>query len=214
MSTRHYSPLDKLLIEVDRGVRTLFGVPETTERAYPAEDIPEADLTGPQKRHAAGLMRVNHAGEVCAQGLYQGQALTAKLPQVRAQMERAALEENDHLAWCAQRLSDLGSHTSYLNPLWYCGALAIGAAAGAVGDRWSLGFVSETEQQVERHLDRHLTQLPTNDARSHAIIAHMRDDEIRHGATARAAGGAELPAPVRTLMATTSKIMTTLAYKI
>ncbi|MDH4276085.1 MAG: 2-polyprenyl-3-methyl-6-methoxy-1,4-benzoquinone monooxygenase [Gammaproteobacteria bacterium] len=214
MTDREYSPLDNLMIELDRGLRTLLGSYETTERPHPAAHLPEAEMNAEQKRHAAGLMRVNHAGEVCAQGLYQGQALTAKLPDVRAQMERAALEENDHLAWCATRLQELDSHTSRLNPLWYFGSLVIGAAAGAVGDRWSLGFVAETERQVEHHLDQHLTQLPENDAKSQAIIAQMRDDEIRHGAVARDAGGAELPLPVRALMTATSKIMTTIAYKI
>jgi len=162
----------------------------------------------------AGLMRVNHAGEIAAQGLYQGQAATARLTTVRASMEKAAEEENDHLAWCQERLAELGSRPSILNPIWYAGAFAIGATAGLIGDRWSLGFVAETERQVVRHLEDHLARLPRGDARSKAILEQMKIDEQRHGATAEQAGGAQLPAPVRQLMGAVSRIMTRGAYRV
>jgi ubiquinone biosynthesis monooxygenase Coq7 len=157
-------------------------------------------------------MRINHTGEVCAQALYQGQALTAKLPDVRAQLERAAQEENDHLDWCAHRLEQLGSHKSLLNPLWYAGSFAIGALAGAAGDKWSLGFVVETERQVENHLDEHLSQLPAHDEKSRAILQQMKEDEVNHANLALAAGGAPLPAPVKAGMQLTSKLMTKTVY--
>jgi ubiquinone biosynthesis monooxygenase Coq7 len=159
-------------------------------------------------------MRVNHAGEVSAQALYQGQALTAKLAEVRGKMERAALEENDHLAWCERRLKELDSHTSMLNPLWYTGSFAIGALAGLAGDKWSLGFVVETERQVVKHLDEHLSRLPEQDRRSRAILEQMKEDETHHATAALNAGGAELPEPVRQLMRLTSKVMTNAAYYI
>ena len=161
---------------------------------------------------AARLMRVNHTGEVCAQALYQGQALTARLENVRRDMERAATEENDHLAWCERRIEALGSHPSVLNPLFYSGSFAIGAMAGVIGDRWSLGFVAETEDQVVRHLDSHLERLAPEDRKSRAILQQMRTDEARHAAKAREAGGAKLPLPVRGLMAATSKLMTKTTY--
>jgi ubiquinone biosynthesis monooxygenase Coq7 len=157
-------------------------------------------------------MRVNHAGEISAQALYQGQALTARLPTVRGKMEQAAVEENDHLAWTAERIRELGTHTSVLAPFWYAGSFAIGALAGIAGDKWSLGFVAETEHQVIRHLDAHLARLPEQDAKSRAILELMRTDEARHATTALAAGGATLPEPVRRLMALSSKVMTTTAY--
>jgi ubiquinone biosynthesis monooxygenase Coq7 len=157
-------------------------------------------------------MRVNHAGEIAAQGLYQGQAATAELPEVRAAMEQAAEEENDHLAWCEARLAELGSRPSVLGPLWYAGAFAIGAGAGLVGDRWSLGFVAETERQVVRHLEEHLGMLPADDARSRAILEQMKEDELAHGSAALEAGGAELPRPVKALMGLVSKLMTRGAY--
>ncbi len=162
----------------------------------------------------AGLMRVNHAGEIAAQGLYQGQAATARLEQVRESMERAAEEENDHLAWCEERLAELGSRPSILNPVWYAGAFTIGAAAGLIGDRWSLGFVAETERQVVRHLDDHLDRLPEGDSRSRAILAQMKIDEQHHGAVAENAGGAALPRPVRHLMGIVSRVMTRGAYRL
>ncbi len=157
-------------------------------------------------------MRVNHSGEVAAQGLYHGQALVERDPQLRAQLLQAARDEGDHLAWCRERLDELGARTSALNPLWYAGSVAIGALAGVVGSKWSLGFVVETERQVEAHLDDHLGRLPGGDERSRAILAQMRADEIDHGAAARAAGGVDLPAPVRALMRLTSRVMTRVAY--
>jgi len=211
---RNYTPFDRLVMEADAAVRTLLGKPQVTERANPASDIEENDLSPEEKRHAAGLMRVNHAGEVAAQALYQGQALTARLAEVRDKMERAALEENDHLAWCEQRVRELGQQTSRLNPVWYLGSLAIGAAAGIAGDRWSLGFVAETEHQVVRHLDRHLDQLSSEDARSRAILEQMKEDEQHHATVAIESGGRPLPAPIRSLMTLTSKVMTTVAYYI
>ena len=212
MTTRNYSPFDRLLLQVDKAVRTVFGPAPTTERPDPAVGLPEAELDAVERRRAAGLMRVNHAGEVSAQALYQGQALTAKLAEVRSKMERAALEENDHLAWCERRLTELDSHTSVLNPLWYAGSFAIGALAGLAGDKWSLGFVVETERQVVQHLDEHLARLPEQDQRSRAILGQMKEDETRHATSALNAGGAELPEPVKQLMRLSSTVMTRSAY--
>ncbi len=212
MEQRHYSPVDHFLMNVDLGLRTLVGRPVVTERANPANAVGEAELDENQKVLAARLMRINHAGEVSAQGLYQGQALTARLPEVRDKMERAALEENDHLAWCESRINQLGGHKSYLNPLWYAGSVSIGALAGIAGDKWSLGFVAETEHQVVRHLDSHLEQLDESDAKSRAILEQMKEDEGHHATTALQAGGAELPFPVKKLMQLTSKIMTRTTY--
>lgn len=212
MNDRHYSSADRLLINLDQFIGTVFGKPHTTERANPADTAPETPLSAQEARHSAGLMRVNHAGEVCAQALYQGQALTAELPQIRETMERAAREENDHLDWCQKRIDALGSHTSHLNPFWYLGSFALGAAAGMVGDKWSLGFVAETEHQVVRHLEDHLVQLPENDAKSRAILEQMKHDEQRHATSALRAGGAQLPGPVKKLMSLTSKVMTRAAY--
>jgi ubiquinone biosynthesis monooxygenase Coq7 len=214
MSERHYTFLDQCCINVDHALRTVFGRPPVTERANPADAVEDTELSDTQRRLAAGLMRVNHAGEVSAQALYQGQALTARLADVRDSMERAAMEENDHLAWCEQRVHELGDHTSYLNPLWYSGSLAIGALAGLAGDKWSLGFVAETERQVVRHLDDHLQRLPAHDAKSRAIVAQMKQDEARHATTALQAGGAQLPAPVKKLMTLMSRVMTRAAFRI
>ena len=174
----------------------------------------DLDLSPQDRTHVAGLMRVNHVGEVCAQALYQSQKLLAKTSETRALLDQAAKEEMDHMAWCEERLKELDSRPSLLNPLWYAGAFGIGLVAGLAGDRWSLGFVAETEKQVERHLDDHLEKLPEADLRSRAIVEQMRIDEIEHGASAMAAGGQELPRPIQTLMAGISKIMTTTAYKI
>ena len=212
MTTRRLTPIDQFLINADHALRTLFGRPQTTERPNPAEDIPEADLTDEQRRHVARLMRINHTGEVCAQALYQGQALTAKLPDTRKRLERSAKEENDHLAWCAARLEDLGDRKSLLNPLWYAGSFAMGAAAGLAGDKWSLGFVVETERQVEDHLDEHLAQIPSDDEKTRTILEQMKADEVHHAQIAHAAGGAELPAPIRSAMRLTSKVMTGTVY--
>jgi len=209
---RDFSLLDRVLIHFDHGLRTVFGTPPVSERPNPSTQHEEADMSVVQRRTAARLMRINHAGEVAAQALYQGQALTAQLPNVRDKMERAALEENDHLSWCEQRTKELGGHTSLLNPLWYAGSLAIGALAGRIGDQWSLGFIVETEHQVVRHLEEHLQHLPAEDAKSRAILDQMKTDEAHHATTALNAGGAPLPDPVKKLMALTSKVMTCTAY--
>lgn len=211
-SSRRYSILDRLLIAIDDGVRTVFGPPLATGRAAPDAAIEDTPLNQRQRRLVQGLMRVNHTGEVCAQALYSAQALTARDPEVRARMQQAAAEENDHLAWCEKRVHELGGHLSYLNPLWYAGSFAIGALAGLAGDRWNLGFVAETEQQVVRHLDEHLQRLPVDDAKSRAIVAQMRVEEGRHATMALREGGIELPRVVKRLMTLQSKIMTTLAY--
>ncbi len=212
MTTRNFTSLDQLILNIDTGLRTVLGRPKTTERPNPAADIEEAELSETERDLAGRLMRINHAGEVAAQGLYQGQALTAKLPKVREKMERAAEEENDHLDWCETRLQELGSHTSYLNPAWYLGSVAIGALAGAAGDKWSLGFVAETEHQVVRHIDEHLAQISENDHKTSAILEQMKEDEGHHATTALHAGGAGLPEPVKKLMALSSKVMTRTAY--
>ena len=200
-------------MHLDTGLRTVFGRPRVTERSNPAENIADTELTQAEKELAGRLMRINHAGEVAAQGLYEGQALTARLPDVRDKMERAAMEENDHLAWCESRINELGSHKSLLNPLWYGGSLAIGAIAGLAGDKWSLGFVTETERQVVRHLDSHLAQLSDKDQKSRAILEQMKEDEGHHATAALHAGGAELPTPIKKLMALTSKVMTKTAFR-
>jgi ubiquinone biosynthesis monooxygenase Coq7 len=212
MDDRRLTGLDHLVANVDLGLRTLLGRPATTGRADPGRALPEASLTDAERSVSAGLMRVNHAGEVCAQALYQGQALTACASEVRAKLDRAAREENDHLAWCERRVEELGGHTSYLNPLWYAGSLALGALAGLAGDRWSLGFLAETEHQVMAHLDGHLARLPASDGRSRAILRQMWEDEGRHATVALESGGAPLPGPVRSLMAAASRVMTGAAY--
>ena len=211
---RHLSPVDQFITQADHALRTVLGKPKITERANPAEDIAEAQLTDDERRKITGLMRVNHAGEVSAQALYQGQALTARLDSVQASMERAALEENDHLAWTENRLNELSSQKSLLNPIWYAGSFAIGALAGAIGDKWSLGFVAETENQVVQHLNEHLKQLPKHDHKSIRILQQMKDDEAHHETVALEGGGAELPWPVKKLMSAMSKVMTTSAYYI
>ncbi len=209
---RHLNALDQIILQADHALRTVFGKPHTTERSNPAGDIEDTPLGDAERKHAAGLMRVNHAGEVSAQALYQGQALTARLEEVRESMQRAADEENDHLAWTEQRLGELTSQKSLLNPLWYSGSFAIGALAGALGDKWSLGFVAETEHQVIRHLDEHIEKLPEQDARSRAILLQMKIDEAHHATLALEGGGAKLPWPVKKLMTAMSKVMTTSAY--
>ncbi len=212
MATRDLNELDTLLVAADQALRTIFGGTIVARRSSPTETIKD-DLTDSADRtRAARLMRVNHTGEVAAQAMYQGQALTARLDDVRDAMTNAAEEENDHLVWCAERIRDLGSHTSLLNPLFYLGSFAIGAAAGIAGDRWSLGFVAETERQVVRHLEGHLEQLPAEDERSRAILTLMKADEERHATTALTAGGTELPEGVRSMMALTARVMTITAY--
>jgi ubiquinone biosynthesis monooxygenase Coq7 len=212
MTSRHYTPVDALLINLDQAVRTLLGRPATTGRPRPAADTAAEELKPAEQQLAGRLMRVNHTGEVCAQALYQGQALTARLDAVRDGMEQAASEENDHLAWCEARLKELDSHPSVLNPLFYAGAFAIGALAGRIGDRWSLGFVAETEYQVVQHLNSHLERLPAHDRASRAILEQMKEDEARHATDALIAGGARLPWPVRLLMRGVSKTMTKTTY--
>jgi len=209
MDPRVLSPLDRLLELADCGLRGSFARPAAS-RPTPGE--PAAMTADPARRQAAALMRVNHAGEIAAQGLYHGQALTARAPETRAALRRAADEEGDHLAWCRERLDELGSRPSLLNPLWYAGSVAIGALAGLFGDRASLGFMAETERQVEGHLAHHLERLPTDDARSRAIVEQMQADEVSHGRSAIAAGAAELPEPVPRLMRMTARVMTGTAY--
>jgi len=211
---RHYSPFDQLIMQLDSTLRTFAGTGTTTDRDYPAQAIDETDLSENEKKLSTGLMRVNHSGEVSAQALYQGQAITAKDPQIRDKLQQAAIEENDHLKWTHQRLQELDSHTSVLNPLWYTGSLAIGAFAGVLGDKWSLGFLAETEHQVVRHLESHLKLLPARDERSRAIVQQMKTDELKHATTAIDNGAAELPFPVKKLMTAMSKVMTTSAYYI
>ncbi len=212
MYQRTYSPLDRAVVNLDAALRALFGRPQVTERPDPAAGLPEPDLSDEQRHHIARLMRINHTGEVCAQGLYQGQALTARLPEVRGKLERAAQEENDHLAWCERRIEALGDRKSLLNPLWYASSFAIGAAAGLAGDKWSLGFVVETERQVESHLDHHLAQVPADDTKDRAVLEQMKADEIGHAELAKAAGGADLPGPIRWGMRLASKVMTSTVY--
>ena len=213
---RQISPADQLLSRLDNALRTLAPGAPRGERATPGPSANEAPAASAdsQRQHLAGLMRINHTGEVCAQALYQGQASTASLPHVRQSMEQAAREEEDHLAWCEERLRELDSVPSRLNPLFYGLSFAIGAAAGLAGDRWSLGFVSETERQVVRHLESHLAQIPAEDERSRAILEQMRDDELKHAVVAEDAGGAPLPAPLRTLMGLASKVMTFSTYRL
>ncbi len=212
MSTRDYTPADTLMIGFDQALRTVFGRPLTTERPNPAASLPDTELNDEQREHTARLMRINHTGEVCAQALYQGQALTAKLPQVRDSMERAAQEENDHLDWCETRIHELGNRKSLLNPLWYAGSFAIGAAAGIAGDKWSLGFVAETEHQVGAHLDTHLGQVAPGDQKTRAILEQMKEDELHHATVALEGGGAELPTPIKGAMKLMSKVMTKSVY--
>jgi ubiquinone biosynthesis monooxygenase Coq7 len=212
MTTRDYTPLDRALVNLDQAIRTLFGRPQTTERSRPAAGHPETELSDHERTHVGRLMRVNHTGEVCAQALYQGQAFTARLPEVRRNMERSAREENDHLDWCEARIAELGGRKSLLNPLWYASSFTIGALAGAAGDKWSLGFVVETERQVESHLDGHMAAIPARDERTRAIIEHMKADETRHAQVAKAAGGVDLPGPIRLAMRLASKVMTGSVY--
>ncbi len=213
---RVFSPFDTFINEVDQSLRTIFTSAPTTERPYPAEDITElTPLTDEERKISARLMRINHAGEIAAQGLYRGQALTAKREDIRQQMERSAMEENDHLNWCETRIKALNSHKSYLNPVWYWGSFSIGALAGVVGDKWSLGFVKETEDQVVRHLDSHLSQLPANDLPDMIILKKMKEDEQHHADIAVKAGGEKLPWPIRKItMPLTSKVMTVLSSRI
>ncbi|MCS6947066.1 MAG: 2-polyprenyl-3-methyl-6-methoxy-1,4-benzoquinone monooxygenase [Steroidobacteraceae bacterium] len=207
------APFDDLIVTVDRALRALFS-PAHGARPTPGEPEGSGDLSEAERAESAALMRVNHTGELAAQALYHGQALLARDAQTRAWLLRAAREEADHLAWCEQRIAELGGRTSRLNPLFYAGSFAIGALAAALGDRASLSFVSETERQVEKHLDEHLARLPANDRRSRAVLESMRQDEMMHGANARAAGGGELPQAVKWLMKAASFVMTVTTYRV
>jgi ubiquinone biosynthesis monooxygenase Coq7 len=212
MQQRSLTPLDRLLAGVNNALRTVATPAGRPARNNPAGDITEAELTDKEKAHAAGLMRINHSGEVAAQALYQGHAAVARDRSIEAQMQKAADEEFDHLAWCEERLAELGESPSRLSPLWYAGAFAIGAASGILGDRWSLGFIAETESQVCDHLESHFEMLPGDDQRSRAILEKMHEEEAEHGENAIDAGAAELPDPIKGLMKLTAKIMTRSAY--
>src|SRR6478736_1549425 len=214
MFARRLSATDRALVEVERAIGTAFGAAPESTRPTPAAGIAEGELSDAQRQHAAGLMRINHAGEVCAQALYSGQAAVARDEQTRAQLLKAAGEETDHLAWCGERLGELSSRPSLLNPLWYAGSFAIGAVAALINDRVSLGFVVETERQVEAHLGEHLEKLPDADARSRAIVAQMQIEEARHGANALAAGAIELPQPVPAIMRFAAGVMKAVAYRL
>jgi ubiquinone biosynthesis monooxygenase Coq7 len=203
--------LDWLITAFDNGLRTLLA-PAHSARAVPGAALAEPEMTAPERQVAAALMRVNHTGEICAQALYQGQALTARNASARAALEQAAVEETDHLAWTAQRIEELGGRASVLNPLWYAGSFALGAAAGFLGDKWNLGFLAETERQVEGHLEGHLDRLPAQDEKSRAIVNEMKVDEARHARTAVDHGAAELPKPVTLAMKLGSRVMTRTAF--
>ena len=204
---RHYSIVDHLCIGVDQALRAVFDNAKTTERAYPAQHEKEPRLTREQSIYSAALMRINHAGEVCAQALYHGQGIISRSSSIKNKMRQAALEEGDHLAWCRRRLVELGSHTSYLNPLWYSGSFMIGLTAGLIGDRWSLGFLAETEHQVVQHLERHLHLLPLDDQKSHLVLNQMQKDESEHRDEALSSGAAILPSAIKKLMNIASNIM-------
>ena len=214
MLTRQLSAFDRAIVEIERALSASLGARPEANRASPSIGLAEVQLNEPERRHAAGLMRVNHTGEVCAQALYSGQAAVARDALTREQLLKAASEETDHLAWCGERLEELDSRPSLLNPLWYAGSFAIGAAAALIDDRISLGFVVETERQVEAHLGDHLERLPSADSRSRAIVAQMQEDEARHGQMAKASGGIELPQPIPLLMRFASEVMKAVAYRI
>lgn len=202
---------DTLITEFDKALRTLF-VAEQTARNVPGRDFPEPDLSSEEKAHAGALMRINHVGEVCAQALYQGQAITCREPGIRQALHKAVGEEAEHLAWTAQRINELGGRKSLLNPLWYLGALSMGVLAGKCGDAWSLGFLAETERQVEAHLDHHLSELPAQDVRSRAIVQQMKIDEVSHANAAIKLGARELPPAIKSAMRLVAGVMTRTAY--
>jgi ubiquinone biosynthesis monooxygenase Coq7 len=204
---------DALILQVDKALRTVFAT-AASRRPYPDAGVDEVEMSETEKRHAVGLMRVNHSGEVCAQALYQGQALTARNPETARALIEASEEETEHLAWCEKRLNELGSHKSFFNPLWYAGSFTLGALAGALGDKWNLGFLAETERQVEGHLNEHLSELPEQDAKSRAIVEQMKVDEMKHADTAIEHGGVPLPMPVRQVMQMTSKVLTFASYRL
>jgi ubiquinone biosynthesis monooxygenase Coq7 len=212
--SRSYTPIDRLIIGIDSALRMATGQTAEATRDNPADSVPEIVMEEDQRRHAAGLMRINHAGEICAQALYAGQAATARSADVQADMQQAANEEIDHLSWCRERLDELDSKPSLLDPLWYAGSFAIGAAAGLAGDGWSLGFLKETENQVEAHLEGHIEKLPPEDARSRAILDQMKIDEAKHAKMAEDSGAYDLPQPVRRLMKITAGVMKAIAYRV
>ncbi|MEX0976183.1 MAG: 2-polyprenyl-3-methyl-6-methoxy-1,4-benzoquinone monooxygenase [Woeseia sp.] len=214
MNERQLTRSDRLLSGIDNALRSIAAVPALAIRRNPALDTAEGSLTDAERQHAAALMRVNHAGEIAAQGLYQGHAAVAHSAEIAAHLQSAANEELDHLAWCEQRLRELDARPSRLRPVWFAGAWLIGAASGVLGDRWSLGFVEETERQVAAHLGSHLAELPAQDARSRVIVSKMREDEVRHGAEAKSAGARPLPTVVRELMRMSARVMTQTAYKV
>lgn len=205
--------IDRLIVEFDKALRTVF-LPAPSRRPRPGADLPETELSEAERRHAAALLRVNHSGEICAQALYQGQALTSRNPELKRTLEQATREETEHLNWTEKRIGELGGRKSLLNPLWYAGSLAIGIAAGRFGDHWNLGFLAETERQVEGHLDHHQALLPARDRKSWQVLEQMKLDEIGHADTAVRLGARELPAPVKLAMRLSSKLMTRTAYYI
>ena len=208
MGIRTYTTTDVFFLLADDALTTLFGRPRTTGRENPGATVDEGQLSSFEKTQSARLMRVNHSGEVCAQALYRSQALTARSDTLKKRMIQAAREENDHLQWCEHRIKTLGGKKSLLNPIWYAGSFAFGAAAGLIGDRWNLGFLAETERQVEMHLEGHLQRLPTSDSRSQAVVRQMKEDEANHATAALQAGATELPGPVKNLMRIVSQVMT------
>ena len=205
--------IDRAIVEFDKALRTVFA-PARSVRPVPGEALPEAELDEAERRHAAALMRINHVGEICAQALYQGQAMMSRDPSIREALRQASHEETEHLAWTEHRIAELGGRKSLLNPLWYGGALTIGLLAGRLGDRWNLGFLAETERQVENHLKGHLETLPAQDQKSRAIVEQMKTDEVEHAETAVKLGANELPAPIKGAMRLASKVMTTLTYRV
>ncbi len=214
MTDRNYTTIDRVIASIDEALRISTGQAPDPFRENPAGDLAPVDLSEDERRHVAGLMRINHTGEICAQALYAGQAATAHDDATREAMQQAADEEIDHLSWCEDRLKELDSRPSLLNPFWYAGSFAIGAVAGLAGDDWSLGFVKETENQVEAHLEDHLERLPEGDGRSHAILDQMKEDEAKHADMAQEAGARELPPPIRRAMTLTANFMKSLAYRI
>lgn len=212
--SRDYTPIDRLIISIDDALRVATGQAHEAQRDNPAASVPEVMMDEENRQHAAGLMRINHAGEVCAQALYAGQAVTARNPDVQAEMQKAADEEIDHLSWCKDRLDELDSKPSRLDPFWYAGSFIIGAIAGLAGDAWSLGFLKETENQVEAHLEGHIEKLPPEDTRSRAILNQMKIDEAKHAQMAEDSGARELPEPVRGLMRLTAEAMKAVAYRL
>jgi len=206
------NPVDEFIVRVDTALKAISGSVGTADRTSPAADLDDADMSAAERDRAARLMRVNHCGEVCAQALYSGQALTAGSSRVAGALRDAANEEVDHLAWCEQRIAELGSHVSYLNPVWYASSFATGVVTGLLGDRVNLGFVAATEEEVCRHLENHLEKIPEQDEKSRRILLQMRDDEARHEAAALEAGGVRFPGPVKRLMRTVSRLMTRSSY--